>query len=190
MIFSPRYAADLGSSPGVGPRLPSERFHIWNRSAATVALGEILMLDHLAADGASLSTADLYAVGTATGQLTHPWGNGLDPTALGIGTLSGASPTGAGAPLVVVTSLLDDAGVDNSKIEVCIFGLCNVKVITTEPAVFGDTLYAAAANTLTPLVTAGVRPVAKSLGAKADNATTLVPCFFNGWDMFSPQAAS
>lgn len=193
MIFSPRYASDLGSSPGVGPRLPSERFHIWNRSGATVALGEILMLDHLAADGTSLSTADLYAVGTSTGQLTHPWGNGLDPTTAGIGTLSGSGGVGtgsAGAPLVVVTSLLDDAGADDTKIEVCIFGLCNVKVITTEPAVFGDTLYAAAANTLTPLVTAGVRPVAKCLGAKADNATTLVAAFFNGYDMFSPQAAS
>jgi hypothetical protein len=182
-----------GHNPGVGPSLGSEEFIIWNRSAATVTLGQVLMLDHLAADGTSLSTADLNAEGTVAGQLTHPWGNGLDPTTAGIGTLSGTGGVGtgsAGAPLVVVTSLLADGGVDNSKVKVCVYGLCNISCITTEPVVFGDTLYAAAANTLTPLVTAGIRPVAKSLGAKADNATNLVPCFFNGWDMFSPQCAS
>lgn len=182
-------------NPGVGPTLPSEQFIIWNRSGAAVVLGEILMLDHLAADGASGSTIALNVDGgsAGTGNHTHPWGNGLDPTTPGIGTLSGSGGAGtgsAGAPLVVVTDLLEGAGADDTRVKVCIYGLCNVKVITTEPAVFGDTLYAAAANTLTPLVTAGVRPVAKCLGAKADNATTLVPAFFNGWDMFSPQAAS
>jgi hypothetical protein len=181
-----------GHNPGVGPTLPSEQFIIWNRSGAAVLLGEVLMLDHLAADGESLATAALNTDGGAVGALTHPWGNGIDPTAAGIGTLSGAAGAGlgaSGAPLVVVTDLLTGAGADNTKIKVCIYGLCNVKCITTEPVVFGDSLYAAAANTLTPLVTVGVRGVAKSLGAKADNATTLVPCFFCGWDMFSPLLA-
>jgi hypothetical protein len=182
-----------GHNPGVGPTLPSEQFVIWNRSGAAVVLGEVLMLDHLAADATSLSTAAINADGGVPGALTHPWGNGLDPTTAGIGTLSGSGGVGtgsAGAPLVIVTSLLTGAGADDTKVKVCIYGLCDVKCITTEPVVFGDTLYAAAANTLTPLTTAGVRIVAKSLGAKADNATTLVPCFFCGWDMFNPQAAS
>jgi hypothetical protein len=180
-------------NPGVGPTLPSEQFIIWNRSGATVALGEILMLDHLAADGTSLSTAGLNVDGGVSGQLTHPWGNGIDPTAAGIATLSGSGGVGTGsggAPLVVVTDLLTGAGADDTKVKVCIYGLCNAACITTEPVVFGDALYAAAANTLTPLTTAGVRIVAKSLGAKSDNATNLVAVFFNGWDMFNPQAAS
>lgn len=183
-----------GHNPGIGPTVQNEEFVFWNRGGATaVAVGDVMMVDHLAADGASLSTAALNAEGTASGQLTWPDANLLDPTAAGIGALSGATTAGTGAggaDLVVITDLLGGTGADNTKVRAAIRGLVYIKCLTTEPVVYGDSMYAAAARTLTPIATAGVRCVAKSKGAKADNATNLVLCRFEGGQIFSQAAAS
>lgn len=186
-------------NPGVGPSFLNVEFNVYNRTGGAVVVGNVLMLDHLAADGGGYAAAGYnstnpnlaYGVSTlnvdgglgGSNAATWPWGNALTPTAAGISGLSGAITAGTGAggaPLVVVTSLLGGAGANDTKIKVCIRGLVAVSAITTEPVVFGDTLFAAAAVTLTPTATAGVRHVAKALSAKADDATDLVLCAFDG----------
>jgi hypothetical protein len=164
-------------NPGVGPAFSNIEFPVWNRTGATVALGDIVMLDHLAADGASLSTAAPNAEGTPGGQLTWPLGNAINPATTGIGV----SSDDPGSWFGVVISLMDGAGADNTKVMICMQGLVKCKCLTTEPVVFGDDLYPAdGVRTLTPTQTDVVRCLAKAVGAKADNATNLVLCVFNG----------
>lgn len=203
-------------NPGVGPSIRNIEFNVYNRSATTVAVGDVLMLDHLAADGAGYSAASYstndtvgYALGTVNvdggtadaNAATWPWGNAIVPTTAGIGALQGSVDPGTGAggaPLVVVTSLLGGTGADNTKIRVCIDGIVPVTCLTLEPVVFGDSLAAAnAAKTLTPGTTAagagqtaGVRMVAKALGNKGGTETQPVLVYFCGWNMFSQIAAS
>lgn len=188
-------------NPGVGPTFKNVEFNVYNRTGSAVNIGDVLMLDHLAADGGGYSATAINTTNpTATygesilnvdggaggaNAATWPWGNALTPTAAGIGALSGSAGAGTGAstgaPLVVVTSLLAGAGANDTLVKVCIQGLVRVNTVASAAVVFGDGLSAAAAVTLTPAVTAGVRTVAKALSGR-DNAATIqqVLCMFDG----------
>ena len=199
MLFS------ASENPGVGPSIRNVEFYAYNRTGGTVAVGDVLMLDHLAADAASyvkatydgaptlafaLSTVGVDGGTGGSNGATWPWGNCVTPLAAGIGLVSGSTSAGtggAGAPMVVVTSLLDGAGANDTRIRVCIDGIVGVKCLTTEPNVFGDSLYQTDSQTYlkSAAPTAGYRCVGKSLGARADNSTGLLAAYFCGWNMFS-----
>lgn len=162
-----------GQNPGVGPSIQNDEFVIWNRAGATVIIGGVLMLDHLAADGASLTTAAVNAEGTASGQLTWPLGNGINPATTGIGVVT----DDPGAWFVVVTSLLDGAGADNTKVRACVRGL--VKIDGAGATTWGDDLYPAnGVRTLTTTQADGVRCLAKAV--ETTGGAGLVSCIFDG----------
>lgn len=186
---------NTSENQGVGPSIRNIEFNAYNRTGSAVAVGDVLMLDHLSVDGASFvntapTTADIGAGyvnadgGTGgSNAATWPWGNCLTPTSEGAGvvtTSAGAGTGGGGAPLVVVTSLLTGAGANDTLIRVCIDGLVNVKCLTTEPVVPGDSLSAQAAATLTSVSAVGKRIVGKAFSKKADNASNIVFAYFCG----------
>lgn len=201
---------NTSENPGVGPSIRNVEFNVYNRTGAAVTVGDVLMLDHLAADGASYSAASYtttnpnasYGLQTVnvdggvggSNAATWPWGNAIIPTAAGIGALSGTAGAGTGAsggaPLVVVTSLLTGAGADDTLVRVCISGLVQVNTAASAAVVFGDGLFAAVDVTLTPALTVGVRVVGKALSAR-DNAATIqkVLCAFDGFSLIGKQFA-
>lgn len=198
--------------PGVGPTFANTEFVVYNRTGSAVTVGDVLMLDHLAVDPASYTAASYnsdaatknsrYAALTlnvdggtgGSNAATWPLGNALTPIATGIGAISGSAAAGSGAsggaPLVVVTDLLSGAGANDTKVRVCIRGLVEVNTAASAAVVFGDGLFAAAAVTLTPTLTVGVRVVAKALSGR-DNAATIqkVLCYFDGSNLFGKQFA-
>lgn len=191
--------------PGVGPIFDNFEFLVYSRYATTLVIGDVVMLDHLAADGGGYSATainttnpnaaygrQIMGVDGGTGDAnaaTWPWGNALLPTTAGIGALiagAGAGTGGSGgAPLAVVTNLMGGGGVNNSIIRVCGRGLVDVNTVASAAVVFGDGLFAAAAVTLTPTLTAGVRVVGKALSGRTNGATIQkVFCYFDGFDLF------
>ena len=196
---------NTSENPGVGPSIRNIEFNIYNRSATTVAVGDVLMLDHLFADGASFDNLVPTTAAIARGHInvdggpadaeadTWAWGNGLVPTGAGAGLATasaGAGTGGGGAPLVVVTSLLNGAGADNTIVRVCIDGIVEVSCLNGEPVVPGDTLTADAAKTLTSVAAVGKRAVGKSLSIKADTTDGNVLAYFCGWSMLSQNFAN
>lgn len=196
---------NTSENPGVGPSIRNIEFNAYNRTGSTVAVGDVLMLDHLYADGGGYAAAGPTTAAIARGYVnvdggtgdtnaaTWPWGNCLTPTAAGVGALSGSITAGTGAGgsvLVVVTSLLTGAGANNTLVRVCVDGLVDVACLTTEPVVPGDSLTAAAAKTLTPIAAAGARIVGKAHSIKADNATNLVFAYFCGHQITGQTAAN
>ena len=196
---------NTSGNPGVGPSIRNHEFDAYNRTGSAVAVGDVLMLDHLAADAASYVKATYdgtptkaFADGTVnvdggtggSNGATWPWGNCLTPTAAGIGLVSGSTTAGtggAGAPLVVVTSIYSGAGANDTKIKVCIDGVVGVKCLTTEPNVFGDSLYPVTGQTYVASTapTAGFRCLGKPLGARADDSTGLLLAYICGSNMMS-----
>lgn len=162
--------------PGVGPYFTPSKCIVYNRVGSAVALGDVLMLDHLAAETESSKTIAPNAdVGTDTSQLTKCWplGNAILPATTGIGVLT----DDPGAIFGVVTSLLAGAGADNTKVELTLFGLVNASLAGSTN--FGADLYPAnGVSTLTTTQTDGVRCLAKALCADSSTGVKLV--LFNG----------
>ena len=176
--------------PGVGPYFTPIKCIVYNRTDATVALGDVLMLDHASVsnsgndgDKSALPNSDLDSSNKC-----WPLANAIVPTARGIGTLSGASPTpDSGSILGVVTSLMQGAGADNTKIELTLFGV--VTAAFAGSTNFGASLSpGATVKTLTATITAGTRVVAKSIAPDSTTGSGLV--IFNGLGFASALVAS
>lgn len=164
---------------GVGPYFTPIKCIVYNRTDATVALGDVLMLDHISAansgndgDKSAVPNSDQDSAGKC-----WPLGNAVVPTTRGIGTLSGASPADSGSIFGVVTSLLQGAGADNTKVELTLFGVVTAAFAASTN--FGQPMLPAnGVKTLTPTVTAGVRVLAKSIAPDSTTGSGLV--IFNG----------
>lgn len=166
---------------GVGPYFTPIKCIVYNRTGSAVALGDVLMLDHLANETeSSKSIAPNTDIGGDPALSTSCWplGNAVAPTARGIGTLSGASPADGGSIFGVVTSLMQGAGADNTKVELTLFGV--VTAAFAGSTNFGQPLLPSllTAKTLTTTVTAGVRILAKSIAPDSTSNSGLV--LFNG----------
>lgn len=162
--------------PGVGPYFSPVKCIVYNRAGATVALGDVLMLDHLAATTESSKTIAPHTdIGGDAAQPTKCWplGNAILPATTGIGVLT----DDPGAIFGVVTSLMSGAGADNTKVELTLFGLVNVSLAGSTN--FGADLYPAdGVSTLTGTQADGVRCLAKALCA--DSSTGVKLALFNG----------
>lgn len=175
---------------GVGPYFTPIKCIVYNRTGSAVALGDVLMLDHLAAETeGSKSIAPNTDIGGDPAQLTSCWplGNAIAPTTRGIGTLSGASPADGGSIFGVVTSLMQGAGADNTKVELTLFGVVTAAFAASTN--FGQPLLPAnGVKTLTTTVTVGVRILAKSIAPDSTSTSGLV--LFNGLGFASALVAS
>lgn len=161
---------------------------VYNRTGATLAVGELVMIDHLAADAGfgGNSSAAVY-VAQSVGSDTHPLAQMLTPTTVGAGAVGGAP----GAYFGVVDDVLDRGGVDDSLIHVCWKGHTKVKMAATVGAgEYGKVIYAAdGVRTATATYTAGK----KGLGRLLQNTTTQdtnALVIFNGIEGLGNEAAS
>ena len=177
---------------GVGPYFTPIKCIVYNRTGSAVALGDVLMLDHLAGETeSSKSIAPNTDIGGDPALSTSCWplGNAVAPTTRGIGTLSGASPADGGSIFGVVTSLMQGAGADNTKVELTLFGVVTAAFVAATNVNFGQPLLPAnGVKTLTPTVTAGVRILAKSIAPDSTQTSGLV--LFNGLGFASALVAS
>lgn len=155
-----------------GQFFQTHKRRVMNRSAATVAVGDVLSID-------MLGTATETAAGQGVGGIT-----GLDvqdaifhnAVAVAAGNIDGLT--------VVVTSLLSGAGVDNTEVEVALCGQrVQVECEGTTDIVVGDKLIAVAAQTYLVIHAAG--SLAKVCGYALEGQTSATPakidvCFFGG----------
>jgi hypothetical protein len=154
----------------IGPDLKRVEFIGFNRTGSAVALGDVLMCDHLAADGDSVKGAQPGATGFCMGQLIAPATTGI-----------GVNTDDPGAWMVVVIDLLTGAGANDTKVKVCAFGYVTAALAGSTN--HGADLYPAnGALTLTATQADSVRCVAKALCPDSTTGTGLV--LFNG--MLSP----
>lgn len=163
--------------PGVGPYVTPETFIGYNRLGSTIALGDVLMIDHLVtqAEGSKTIAANID-VGGDRSQPTKcwPWANLILPATTGIGVLT----DDPGAWLAVVVDLLGNGGADDRKMKLALFGVVTAALAGSTN--FGDDLYPAnGVKTLSTTQVDGVRCVAKALCADGTTGTGLV--LFNGY---------
>ena len=172
---------------GIGPYFTPIKCIVYNRTGSAVALGDVLMLDHLAAETeSSKSIAPNTDIGGDSAQLTSCWplGNAVVPITSGIGVAGAVSATTGdpGAIFGVVTSLMQGAGADNTKVELTLYGVVTAAFAASTN--FGVDLYPATTpspvKTLTATLPAalGTRCLAKSLAPDSTSTAGLV--LFNG----------
>lgn len=169
------------NGPGVGPYFTNMTCVVYNRiSGATLALGDVVMLDHLGTGAATYSDVALPP-NTDVGNSISPtkcWplGNAINPATTGMGSDVGDP----GAIFGVVSSLMQGAGAENTKVEITIAGVVSAKFPAS--VTFGDDLYPAnGVRTLTATAPGGgagggTRCLAKALYTGAGPGLVL----FNG----------
>lgn len=183
-------SARNGGLPIVGITFEYKEAHVWNRTGATLAVGELVMFDIKATDGDS-------SVAAIPGANNSPYANVITPVTVGLGTLSGAGAPDPGYMFGVVCDLLDGGGqgqtpgADNKLIKVCLVGYVYAKMADTAASgARGDVLVAAdAVRTLTTTTAAGK----KILGRVDEDVTTanaLARILFDGINGFGQLAAS
>jgi hypothetical protein len=161
---------------------------VYNRTGATLAVGELVMVDMLAGDagfGGNASAA-LY-LAQPIGNELHPLAQVLTPTTAGIGALSAS----AGVIFGVVDDVMAGGGADDTLIHVCWKGLVKIKMAgTAASGEFGKPILGAnGVRTVTTTVTVGVKQLGKVL-ADATTANSNSLCLFNGVEGFGGSAAS
>lgn len=173
------------SGPGVGPHFSNMTCVVYNRTGGAVALGDILMLDHLGTGASTYSDVSL-APNTDVGNASVPakcWplGNAITPATTGIGVDVGDP----GAIFGVVTNLMIGGGADNTKVELTVAGVVQAKMANVA-IVFGDDLYPANnVRTLTNVYAAGVRCLSKALHSGTGQTNWVL---FNGMGAPGTQA--
>lgn len=159
---------------------------VFNRTGATLAVGELIMLDMLGADGAS-SKAFTAATDSLVGGNAWPLAQALTPTTAGIGALSGS----AGVIFGVVDDLLAGGGADDTLMHVCWKGIVKIKQKST--AASGEYGKPISGENGVRTVTTAVTVAVKQLGKIIEDATTAnanATCLFNGVEGFGNEAAS
>lgn len=159
---------------------------VYNRTAATLAVGELIMLDMLGADGAS-SKAFTAATDSVVGGNAWPLAQALTPTTAGIGALSAS----AGVIFGVVDDVLAGGGLDDTLMHVCFKGIVKIKMAgTAGSGEYGKPISGAnAVRTVTTTVSVAVKQLGKII-EDATTANALSTCLFNGVEGFGNEAAS
>lgn len=174
------------AGPGAGMGIKNQSFVVWNRCGATpLVLGDIVMFDLASIDAATGTDADL-------GQDDSILANVTLPTTLGLGGLSGASlGTGnrIGYFFGVVDNLLDGAGADDTKVRVCVRGICEAKLTNADINIGYPLFPGNGVSTLSLTLAAGNKCVAIAID---DNASTagVYTVLFNGIEGFGCPVAS
>lgn len=153
------------SSPGVGPAFSPDLCVVYNRTGATVALGDVLMLDIYnslsASHGSSLLPPNTDEGNSIASSRCHPWGNAIVPS-------SGTSPSGLGTVsddpgfiFGVVSSLLQGSGADDTKVQLTLRGIVPA-TLAAAPTLGTDLYPANGVKTLSASQADGVRCIART----------------------------
>jgi len=171
---------------------------VWNRSGATLTVGEVVMTDTLALDpedgqvAGDLGTiSGVSSVTSNPGADAFPLNNVITPTTAGLGVLGGATAD-PGYWFGLVISLGDvGTGADNTVVEVLWQGRGVAKMAATVgTAQYGKPLVAAnGVRTLTLTTAAGTKIIAR-LEQDTTTANTNANVLFDGLNGFGVQAAS
>jgi hypothetical protein len=161
---------------GVGPYFTPVKCIAYNRTAGAVAIGDVLMLDHLGSittfgDKSIQPNSD---IGGDPAYPTKCWplGNAILPATTGIGVLT----DDPGSIFGVVSNLMQGNGAVNTKVELTLFGFV---ATSCSGANFGADLYPSNGSAqLTNAQVDGVRCLAKSYAP--DGASGAIYCLFNG----------
>lgn len=171
---------------------------VWNRTGATLAVGEVVMTDTLALDAETGQVAGdlgtISGVSSVTnnpGADSFPLNNVITPTTAGIGGL-GTTAIDTGYWFGVVINLgTVGTGADNTKIGVLWQGRTKAKMAATvATAQYGKSLVPAnAVRTLTLTTAAGNKIIAR-LEQDTTTQDTLADVLFDGINGFGNGAAS
>lgn len=154
----------VSAGPRPGFEFAKDEAVVWNRTGATLKVGNVVMFDM----GGSPQSETVAATGGAMG-------NVVLPATVGIGALSGAATPNPGFFFAIVTDLMDKSdgltpGRDNSEVKVAIRGRLQAQYLNGLTIDEGEPLFATnGLLTLTNVVGAGL----KALGyAREAVATT------------------
>jgi len=160
--------------PGIGIAFDTKDAVVYNRTATTLALGDVVMFDMGNTDGDTGTT-------TALGAKASIFSNVIVPATAGIGGVASDVRYIFGC----VIDLLDGAGADNALVKVRIEGPCKVNVAAAVD--LGDLLQPAdGIKTLNDTSVAGVVFIAWAREA----GSTSVECIFDGFRGFGSNFAS
>lgn len=170
------------TGPGMGLFIKQETVNVWNRSGSTLVVGHVVMFDRLGTEG---------KVATP-GAVDHWAANVIKSTAIGNGGLSGVA-NARGGFFGVVTDLLGGGGLDDTKMQVCVRGYCNVLLKTGLTIAYGDELICTTAADLDLTnAYAAERKVLAWYQHPTITTTTAInyPVYFNGIEGLGWAAAS
>jgi len=151
-------------APGVGPAFSHETCVVYNRTGATVVLGDVLMLDLYNSEtthGSSLLQPNVDVGNAVSSARCHPWGNAITPssatTPSGLGTVT----DDPGFIFGVVSSLMTGGGADDTKVQITLRGMVEARL--KQAPTIGTDLYAEnAVRTLQTLQTDANRCIART----------------------------
>ncbi len=160
--------------PGVGLFFKKTFAKAYNRTGATLTVGEVVMFDLAAVNGNTLGTD--YTEGAND----SIFANVVTPTTAGIGVLTSSGTTGdPGYYFGVVVDLLNGAGVDNTIVRLQIQGLVRVSMVATAITIGLPLFPKDGVRTLSPVVVAGQRVLARAWEPNA-SAVGVFLCMFDG----------
>lgn len=185
--------------PGKGLNPRTLKSTVWNRTAATLTIGEIVMTDTLALDpddGQVVGDLDgggvVSSVTSNPGDDHFPLNNVITPTAQGIGTTNAGTAIDGGFWFAVVTGLgTAGTGADNTEIEVTWQGRVQAKMAATvATAQYGKALVAAASVRTLTLTTAAGNKILARLEQDTTTANTNAQVLFDGIAGFGSEFVS
>lgn len=153
---------DGQSHAGIGVIPKAFTATVWNRTGATLTVGELVMVDEKGSDAATSKTQ------TNPGADDYPVNNVITPTTAGIG----AASADTGHRIGVVISLgTAGTGADDTKVVVAYAGLWPVKAANTAASgEYGKLIFPA--NSVRTFDTTGTTIARRALGRLRTDATT------------------
>lgn len=170
---------------------------VWNRTTATVAIGEIVMFDMKIADGGFSGNASqaAYADVVSPGSDGFSLANVINPATAGLGVL-GTAAVDPGFYFGIVDDLLGGTGADDTLVHVCLKGFTKVKMASTVgaedtvPGEYGKVFIGAnGVRTGTATTTNGCKTLGRLLEENTV-ANALTFCLFNGIEGMGTQSAA
>ena len=173
--------------PGVGIFWKSTYATVWNRTGATLTVGEVIMADLTDVDAGTTTSL-------VEGNDGSVYANFISPSTAGIGVVTASASTGhPGFFFGVVVDLLPQqgqtAGGDDTKVKVQLQGVAKISMVATAITVGLPLFPANGVRTLTPVVAAGVKVLAIAHEPNG-SAAGVYQCLFDGINGFPAVYAS
>lgn len=172
---------------GYGPVFETKSGTVFNRTGATLVVGDIVMTDQ-----ANVDTGNPYT-SYIPGNALSTFSNVINPATRGLGSLSGAATPNPGFVYGVVTNLLNNGidvpGADNALVEVQYQGFVMASCVATAITAGVPLVAANGVRTLTPTYTVGNKVIAYAYQPNG-SAAGVYMVLFDGIHGFGQMEAS